>query len=1552
MELVPIATLAPSISFADTKSFKGVVTLVWPYSSSARQYALLLAEQDFRLRRQKGQIRVQFGGASAKAVARSRIGIGDVVTVGLEGVQWVQEEAEQSREPEQGVDWELRYEQRLVLQARREEEHLADINVDNPTPSPEPEPTSTIPNGLISQEVGYTNVETPAVRKSFPLSSGTWASPAFLRQSRVSSGNLVDSPYDPFTGNKSFLEDRSSKRRKQWHEVTQWKFADKPPSSTVTTLWNDIDVENWEEDPQATIYEMANTVESPLPDLGAGSMNEPFEITTLNTDVHDFALHPRKNSSKDGLLPVDGAAPSVQDRPSISIQTVFQPAESTEAAVLTCPEIAPKSQMGNIHESMLPPSIPNSLDAESRLLSPEPPPNLSARPQTPKLTAVPSSALPLPSPFPAEGHNRFVFPSESGSQGSLPSPVTGGAMEIDGPRTPHLKAISSFNLPLPSPFPTEGPVEPNNFFVSEDSQVTGQQQHELGALQLHEENASPKQASQTAVPPDKDFTWKPDEPIQSQPQTEELTESSQPSLPDIGSLRSKMRVQTSEPSVESQPQSSDQLPPSSLSDLNHSDFASVQLHQTESESLSYAERRSQPQTNVEEEKGEMSPRTPTPPPRVSLEDRQSQFRGSTPSSAIEISAEEESSEMGDDRGDDVIDEDTDEDEAEEEEEEDEDIELEERSEGSEEELEASLVEEYEHLITNEHEDPSEASPGIASGSSSRSPSAGVDQSDSDISRFEEQLPSIEYGHRSQTELATTNTGVYPLLDEQGPITVAQGARNASPFGFDGGGFSAAPFSLDDGATALPGTKEVPETVQEDELNQHTAKDSQALSPDEFPYVFEDGVPDESDNERSFQGVFEQSSPIASESAEADEEESVPLSTFPQVDERVIEQNEISEGIQASEETSASKPTRQTVIVDLGSSSDAEMVNDDAARAIRQEGLGSSDKLAEEQQASIADSESQIRLEGNEIIPEDDAEAAATDGEVDSQRSSRKDVDVVEKTQSGDLQNPRMRPLTPGTSQQTTTTLQDIPENDSLNRASMKVLPPTPQLTQPSQDKSLGLSHQSPAPPVTKYKTPTRRSARVSQTPQASARSSQEQPSSSPSSQKTQKPTRRSTRISSVTPQPRPRTPEIPLPSTTSPPSKKKTPSRRSERLSSSPAQMMYELSNDSVHISSASAAEITSTAADKTPTRRSERVRQRQPPLVHDVPEAISPWFGPRRSNQTRAQAPIPPHSHLPPTALKSDKDALVIPDSEETATPITTSSPSFSQSTVASGTSSKRLRNTKLSPIPSTSLPASSHPSSLGLRTSYAYYTPLASLPTLLNALPTAHPSVLGLARTPSRPPERAASGPKDWFTQFSITDPASHENRQSIMVRVFRPFRAALPQVEEGDPVLLREFDVRGRKGQILCVSGEASAWCVWRMQVQQDHAASSSGKGGSPDAKRKGRRKAESQGGSQGAKEIPMWTRRTNETGFTVWEKDKEGDDVLGREEITGPPVEFGDEERDAARALREWWIEEGLAESGQEKVKKGTDDKSDGGKEGGKKINGTIVHELRDGLLYQD
>ena len=116
--LISIPRLSPELHDPDRYSFQAVVTLVWPFSGTNRLFSLLLAERDFRLRNQNGQIRVTFCGVCAEEVALSKIGIGDTVTLSLQGARWTENQKIQST-PGNSLNWELQFKNRLKFEVRK-----------------------------------------------------------------------------------------------------------------------------------------------------------------------------------------------------------------------------------------------------------------------------------------------------------------------------------------------------------------------------------------------------------------------------------------------------------------------------------------------------------------------------------------------------------------------------------------------------------------------------------------------------------------------------------------------------------------------------------------------------------------------------------------------------------------------------------------------------------------------------------------------------------------------------------------------------------------------------------------------------------------------------------------------------------------------------------------------------------------------------------------------------------------------------------------------------------------------------------------------------------------------------------------------------------------------------------------------------------------------------------------------------------------------------------------------------------------------------------------
>jgi hypothetical protein len=175
------------------------------------------------------------------------------------------------------------------------------------------------------------------------------------------------------------------------------------------------------------------------------------------------------------------------------------------------------------------------------------------------------------------------------------------------------------------------------------------------------------------------------------------------------------------------------------------------------------------------------------------------------------------------------------------------------------------------------------------------------------------------------------------------------------------------------------------------------------------------------------------------------------------------------------------------------------------------------------------------------------------------------------------------------------------------------------------------------------------------------------------------------------------------------------------------------------------------------------------------------------------------------------------------------------------------------------------------GLRTATTYYTPLPHLMRHMNRSSQfdSRVSILAVVVRAMSKPERAERGARDYFAKFRISQPDAWPT--TTLATVFRPVRNALPVLAKGDVVLLSLFDVVALKGGTNGVrSGEGSGWCVWKMP------AASVGGGRARDGLR------------------PVWTWKSGE---------KPGKGSV--DEIVGPPVEFGDEEREEAERLASWW-----------------------------------------------
>ncbi|KAJ4408194.1 hypothetical protein N0V82_009768 [Gnomoniopsis sp. IMI 355080] len=182
----PIAQLNPDLPDQATRKVKGEITITWPYSFVTKTFAFLLAEPDFRLRRNKGQVRIQLKGPSAEAVGKWELGSGDEVTLALDGVEWAKDE-EPARPAGSRSEWQLKFAGKLMLKATLgETQETKFVHIDQPVPIIVPEAPSPIPFA----EIDLTIFDAPLAAEDPPTlpapnNDDEYASPMFMKRSRA-----------------------------------------------------------------------------------------------------------------------------------------------------------------------------------------------------------------------------------------------------------------------------------------------------------------------------------------------------------------------------------------------------------------------------------------------------------------------------------------------------------------------------------------------------------------------------------------------------------------------------------------------------------------------------------------------------------------------------------------------------------------------------------------------------------------------------------------------------------------------------------------------------------------------------------------------------------------------------------------------------------------------------------------------------------------------------------------------------------------------------------------------------------------------------------------------------------------------------------------------------------------------------------------------------------------------------------------------------------------------------------------------------------------------
>jgi hypothetical protein len=523
MDQLHISALNPELSAIESKHFRATVTLIWPYSSSTRQFALLLAEAELRLRRKNGQVRARFSGASAKAIATTGVGIGDEVVLSLCGAQFVQEGAIST--PGKSISWELSYTQTVVVQVLRNGSEIANLGLVDAAPTPAP--------------------QSPFRRESTsaPTPAPAYSSPAFLKRARLSDGPLFEAPYDALAEENENDEGHGKKRRrKSYRDWQTWTFSARTPSPEKEDAAIEDEVGSLEASPSHATR-LPRTPVSPAKSdtlsVAARLLDneEEGKEGSLQTGTENAAVMVEDEASEHAPARDGSDAQPEQDQdvrdadyyelyagpdefPSSDAQYAFggdtevdtevnTEEDEEEGAVQGEPDVASlstteanteeqeSSQFQHAEEDILDPTSVASEDVIA-----------SRDADNMEVLHVAKSSIPVESDEHEDGFAKTTNPLTSSSdapsmvmppptlsalQADVPTSVAGGMLTLLGrePVSPTLQPQDSASLPFPSPFPEERDASATSYF---GHATTAQQPVEVDA-EAEEEQHVPDEAS-------------------------------------------------------------------------------------------------------------------------------------------------------------------------------------------------------------------------------------------------------------------------------------------------------------------------------------------------------------------------------------------------------------------------------------------------------------------------------------------------------------------------------------------------------------------------------------------------------------------------------------------------------------------------------------------------------------------------------------------------------------------------------------------------------------------------------------------------------------------------------------------------------------------------------------------------------------------------------------------------------------------------------------------------------------------------------------------------
>ncbi|KAI0431892.1 hypothetical protein F5Y09DRAFT_177636 [Xylaria sp. FL1042] len=308
--IIPIAELCPDLPDPSTKAVGGVVTITWPYNKVKGTFAFNLAEPDFRLRRQKGQVRIDFTDRAAKVVGDSRLGGNDEVLLSLEGAAWEAEAVDRRRSlPGADIGWRLVFSEKVFLRIKRAETNETDHVIVGERPNEH----ETIPDLAPIQLLAMTKSPSSSaplspIRRSSAaqeiqtnqFNDDEFASPAFVKRARMSYGALFEGGFDIFQDDDSVAGKRRKRTRFARHS-TSWRYTSRSASpESVAASSESID----------------GQVSSPTEALGSPSKAQMADGGCQTTELDQPSPHPISTASETQIYGIESKTALMDDAPA------------------------------------------------------------------------------------------------------------------------------------------------------------------------------------------------------------------------------------------------------------------------------------------------------------------------------------------------------------------------------------------------------------------------------------------------------------------------------------------------------------------------------------------------------------------------------------------------------------------------------------------------------------------------------------------------------------------------------------------------------------------------------------------------------------------------------------------------------------------------------------------------------------------------------------------------------------------------------------------------------------------------------------------------------------------------------------------------------------------------------------------------------------------------------------------------------------------------------------------------------------------------------------